>query len=203
MKTSLRADLVAVVLLCVVGTARFACANLVTNPGFETGDFTGWTPTPAGSGSLFGVDSGGAHSGTYEAYFGGITVGSFDSISQSLATSAGGLYQLSFWLANDGDPPNEFRALFNGVVVTDIIDGTAFGYTQIVIPNLLATSSSTTLEFQAYHVPSFFRLDDISVDQTGSSISGVPDAGAAALLLGCSLIGLLLFHCTAGWRQTA
>jgi hypothetical protein len=198
MKASPGSHLVALVLLFV--GAQVASANLVTNPGFETGDFTGWTATPAGSGSFFRVDPSQPHSGTYAPYFGGFVEGSFDSISQSLATTAGGLYELSFWLrSNITNPPNEFRAFFNGVMVYDVIDAPAFPYTQIIIPNLLATGSSTTLEFEAYYVLGFFRLDDISVVQTGF-VNGVPDAGSTALILGCGLVALILAHPAFGWR---
>ena len=51
-----------------------AYANLVQNPGFETGDFTGWTVS--GDISAF---AGSAHSGTYSAAFD-------DAISQGSLT---------------------------------------------------------------------------------------------------------------------
>ena len=50
--------------LVLVVTAGLASANLITNPGFETGDFTGWTP----SGSL-AVNNFNPHSGTFAAQF--------------------------------------------------------------------------------------------------------------------------------------
>ena len=39
--------------LVFIITGRLASANLITNPGFETGDFTGWTETPAATGSAY------------------------------------------------------------------------------------------------------------------------------------------------------
>jgi hypothetical protein len=50
-------------LLGGVGQAR---ADLITNGGFETGDFTGWTTTKSGEGSLR-VVTGAAHNGNYGA----------------------------------------------------------------------------------------------------------------------------------------
>lgn len=44
-------------------TARLTSANLVANPGFETGDFTDWSTFAASTGSNFGVDSSNPHSG--------------------------------------------------------------------------------------------------------------------------------------------
>lgn len=77
-------------LLAATGLAAPASAqNLVTNPGFETGDFSGWTATRAASGSFLGV--GGVHyaaSGNYGAYFGAVGAQA-DSITQFLPTVAG------------------------------------------------------------------------------------------------------------------
>ena len=164
-----------------------ASANLINNPGFETPTpkepFAGWTTTPAASGSFFDVDQFVAHSGSLGAFFGGVTVGSYDSISQTFATTAGSFYIVSFWLENLGDPPSDFRVLFGGNLVLDELNATAFPYTQFTF-SLLATGSSTTLEFQAYHVPSYFGLDDVSVTNS------VPDASSTAMLLGLALSGL-------------
>jgi hypothetical protein len=90
--------------------------NLIVNGGFETGDFTGWTTTPAASGSFFGVVNNGVpflHSGNYAAMFHGETEDSFDSISQTLATVPGLTYTVDFWLSNPQLPivdsfPSEF-----------------------------------------------------------------------------------------------
>src|SRR5436309_2150043 len=114
--------------LCLVGmmlivTAGLASANLITNPGFETGNFSGWTTTPASSGSDFFVDLN-PHSGTYAAWF-GATGSDFDTISQTFATTAGVFYDLTFWLANLNQfqtPDNEFKVTFGGVTVLDLID---------------------------------------------------------------------------------
>jgi hypothetical protein len=51
-----------------------AAGNLVQNCGFETGDLTSWTQTPASEGSSFGVDSINPNSGFDEAFFGSSTV---------------------------------------------------------------------------------------------------------------------------------
>src|SRR5207342_1372158 len=82
--------LLPIALLC---SAAVANANLVTNGGFETGDFTGWTN--GGNTGFTGVDPGIQHSGTYGAFFG--PIGSNGFLSQTLATTAGGVYTLSFW----------------------------------------------------------------------------------------------------------
>jgi len=84
MKTTLKLALILVAIaLCAVASPAFA--NLVANPGFETGDFAGWTQS--GDTSFSGVD-GNPQSGTFAAFFGPIGGNGF--ISQDLATMAGG-----------------------------------------------------------------------------------------------------------------
>ena len=48
--------------------AGAAQANLVTNPGFETGDFTGWALS--GDTTFTGVDGFSPHSGSFGAFLG-------------------------------------------------------------------------------------------------------------------------------------
>ena len=67
---------------------RFASANSIVNGDFETGDFTGWTVTPAASGSNIFVDHGPGPDTTFGAFF-GATGTSSDTISQTFATTSG------------------------------------------------------------------------------------------------------------------
>jgi hypothetical protein len=85
--------LLALTAAAAVSLARPASANLITNPGFETGDFTGWTL--GGFGNV-GVDSSNPHSGSYAAFLGeGSPI-----VKQIVNTVPGGIYTVSFWLAN-------------------------------------------------------------------------------------------------------
>jgi hypothetical protein len=133
--------------------------NLVTNCGFETGDFSGWTTTPAAVGSLFGVGDVNPDSGTYAAYFGATEVGSSDTISQSIPTAPGLTYILSFFIKDAGGSPAQFNAPPIVVNITSEPSPSYFFFGGSVV----ATGSSMTLSFSAYQVPSFFYLDDISV----------------------------------------
>jgi hypothetical protein len=177
--------------IMLIVTGGLASANLITNPGFETGDFTGWTTTSGGSGSLFGV-SGNPHTGTYAAFFGAFG-SNLDAISQTFATTAGVFYDLSFWLANDtgGSLDNEFKVTFGGVPVLDLNNAPDFGYTLYSF-SALATGSSLTVEFAARNGPGYFYLDDVSVESRFAN--GIPDTGSSAMLLGASLVGLILLQ---------
>lgn len=104
--------------------------NLVTNCGFESGDFTGWTlggnlegPPPASLGpgagfgnNYYGVDNTNPHTGTYEGYF-GVQSGPSSvpptaanaiypiTLSQTLSLLPAEYYSVSFYLDQDGPTP--------------------------------------------------------------------------------------------------
>ena len=106
----------------VVGTTQTQAAisicdntprNQVTNCGFETGDFTGWTLTgfdvPGELNNFYGVegtdpfDGISPNSGGWQAYFADV-VGNDTTISQTISTFAGTEYYISFYLAQDTPP---------------------------------------------------------------------------------------------------
>ena len=161
--------------------ARFASANLITNGDFQTGDFTGWTVTPAATGSFIAVDHGPGPDTTFGAFF-GATNTDFDSISQIFATTPAASYTLTFFyqVTNLGVPipaNNKFDVLWNGVSIgaglfpqTDVNPGFGtFTFTE------KATGTSTTLVFEGRNAPSFDFLDNVSVT--------VPDSGSTFGLL--------------------
>ena len=177
--------------VAAVSFAYPAKANLITNGDFETGNFTGWTVTPAPSGSNIFVDHGPGPDTTFGAFF-GATGANFDSISQSFATTRGAFYALIFFyqVTDLGTPipaNNAFDVLWNGVSV----GGGLFPQTNVnpgfsrIIFTLQATSALTTVQFNGRNAPSFDFLDDVSV-----TFSGVPDGGSTVSLLGCALLGL-------------
>ena len=168
-----------------------AKANLITNGGFETGDFSGWTVSATDNDMVVvgSVPLIPPHSGNFQALAG---VG-INSITQNVATTPGSFYVIRFWLAAkifaqvDGAFSVSWGALSvtSGLTPPGIHPYTEFTFT---VP---ALSPTTALQFQ-FSDPNItsntYYLDDISVNPAGV---GVPDGGSTVSLLGCALLGLV------------
>jgi len=160
--------------------------NLVSNCGFETGNFTDWTTVPAVADSLFGVTSSPsyANSGNSAAYFGS-TGGYNDYIYQNLATTPGDTYSVAFYVFAD-DTTGEFVANWGGTNIFTLTTPST-GYIGYNFSEL-ATSSSTQLELGGNTPPSYYYLDDVSVVDTGT-VASTPEP-SSLLLLGSGLLAL-------------
>lgn len=146
--------------------------DLLVNPGFETGNFSGWTLS--GSTAFEGVSTSFAttpYSGNYSAFFG--AVGSYNIISQTIATTVGDTYNISFALDNSGGPYSEVYVAWGGTQVFDIQPSHTFGWNDFGV-DVAATSASTTVSFGFEQVPSYFNLDDASVVDLTSHPAVVP-----------------------------
>lgn len=194
MKTPFFLGLVAVTLALIAAPLS---ANIVTNNGFETGDFTGWT-----TGGFTGVNTFSAHSGTYGAFLGPTEVASF--VSQDLSTNAGSLYNVSFWLRSDEidvanltSSPNgfgSFQVFWDGNLILTLPTNSPFAYTQFSFPGLMATGSTTNLKFVlASGSASFFRLDDVVVNPAATT---VPESFSSLWLI-APVAGMFLSR----WRR--
>jgi hypothetical protein len=179
-------------------------ANLLSNPGFETGNFTGWTVggTNGGSGvelngtvipgtnPIFGTTTEIAHSGDYAAF--GVTAGAtgeFLALSQTLNLAPGN-YDLGYFMGNDSS--SEFGVggtpigiTVNGTPLNIVFNpplqnGINFPITTTaaemveVTSNFSSTGGSTTIQF------------DISGSGTGRAGISVDDFFVVASVPGPS-----------------
>lgn len=184
-------------------------ANLVTNAGFETRDFTGWTLAgnleggppiynpvsgAADGNQYYGVALGNtvypAHSGTAYAYLG------VDSnpilLSQIINTTPGTLYEIDFSLANDYSSSTSYH----NFLLVSFGSETSFALNNV--PGTLrspsgetyvsysfsgfATTTSTVLQLSAQNGAGYFSLDDISVQ-------AVPTPEPSSVLLIACVLG--------------
>ena len=121
--------LLALIAVAALSVAYPAKANLVTNGGFESGDFTpGWTlGGDTGFDSVRGPDFGiNPHSGSFQAAL-SVSTGSF--LSQMLALTVGTTYTVDFWLANNDFGNASFAASLGGVTGFSVTNAGPFGYT--------------------------------------------------------------------------
>ena len=180
-------SILAVVSLLGLGITQSARANLITNGGFETGDFSGWT--------VFGPDNAvvgptpftSPHSGNFQAIFG---FGD-NSISQNVTTTPGSSYVITFWLAanvREGGSPS-ISVNWGGSNIFSESFTTPSGYTEHTF-TVNASSPATQLQFQFSSIfGNVFYLDDISVTR-----AGVPDGGSTVSLLGLALFGVTVLR---------
>lgn len=171
--------LLALTAAAVLSFIQPAKANLITNPGFETGDFTGWTLHSAFFvlGTTGGISP---HSGAFQATndAGGVAL-----LGQTFATTLGQSYTVDFWAATSTGGVLSVLNAGNHTIFSHLF-ATQTGYTEFTF-NFTATNASSGITFLTNGI---FLLDDISVEPTGV---GVPDGGTTASLLGCALVGLV------------
>ena len=159
-------------------TAKAQCAgnsnpNLVTNPGFETGAFIGWTvawPSTADPGVT--VSTLHPHHGAYAAQVG--STAGLNSLSQPISgTFAGSVYSVCFWLANalgsttTHGTPSLLTVRWNGQPVLTLVDPQPFGYRPFQIS--VRATGTDTLRFDEHQVPALFYLDDVYVQAGGTT----------------------------------
>lgn len=136
---------------------------LITNGGFETGNFSSWQHFGNTNNTVVTTGASYVHSGTYGAQIGPVTTPGY--LGQNVPTQIGELYSVSFSVENYGVGPNYFAASWGGApaqMLVDLTNQPAFGWTNYHF-NLLAERPNEYLEFQFRNDPAFFGFDDVSV----------------------------------------
>ncbi len=174
-------------LICSGAPAQ-AVVNLVQNPGFETGDTSGWNVTPFAT-SWFATSGIGGGNPTPPpgggAFFAssGCEASFVCDLSQTLSTTAGTKYTLSFefnpgQLANLN--PSHTVVYWDGTEVQDFAGGLK-GWKSYTFTGLVGTGSDT-LTFQAFDQHNWNGIDNVFVGASGP-VPGAGVAGLAALAL--------------------
>ena len=178
--------LLALTAVAALSVAYPAKANLITNPGFESGNFNGWGTTGSAgavvvTGTAFGIAP---HSGFKQ-------VGSVGgSLFQFVATTPGTSYTIDFWLATSTSPfPKSFGVSWDGATLSSLTNQSNFDYTEYTFTGT-ASTAHTRLEFTFFALfeGGAWLLDDVSVNPVGV---GVPDGGSTVSLLGFASLGMV------------
>ena len=179
--------------------APFCAANLVSNPGFETGNFTSWTivdnASPTSANDFF-IDSSFPHSGSFDAAFG--PAGGIVTLSQTFAVIPSTFNRLSFWLFQSDNPDathlNSFSVSFDGTTIASLSLNNAAAFTgyQFFTATVLAPAVQTTgtLTFSFRNDPGLWSIDDI--------FFGTPEPGT----LGLTAAALIALGIAAKKRRT-
>ncbi|MCX4583417.1 carbohydrate binding domain-containing protein [Streptomyces sp. NBC_01481] len=145
--------------LAVPGTAQ--AANLLSNPGFETGSLSGWSCT----GGLGSAVSSPVHSGT-KALAGAVSASDNAKCTQTVAVQPNTAYTLSGWVRGS--------YVFLGVTGgTSTWTPSATAYTQLSV-SFTTGAAQTTAEIyvNGWYAQGTYYADDISLDGPGGGGGG-------------------------------
>jgi hypothetical protein len=154
-----------------------ASVNMVSNPGFETADFTGWTkygeePMEISDSYIY------VHRGHYGAQLG--STPGLGYLEQDIATTPGQNYFISFWLAPNFGAPNAFSVSFGGNTLLSLVDYPDTGIFQFYSFEAKAVGSSSRLQFAIMQDWGYQGLDDVWV---ATQVSGVPEPATWLMML--------------------
>jgi hypothetical protein len=133
----------------------------------------------------YGIKS---HSGN-SFLWGGAYMGYTATISQTVTTTAGQLYNLEFWLANTNGglaADNNWAIMWNNTTLASASKAADFGYSDYSF--LVSGAGKDTLTFIFNNEPGGFGLDDVSLKTSSVPIS------PSVILFASGLLGLVFFR---------
>jgi MYXO-CTERM domain-containing protein len=166
----------------LVAAPAFA-TNILVNPGFETGDLTGW-PHSAFQGNI-SPSSAQVHDGGFSVKFSSVNAASLAMDQDVDPTPVGLISEVSLWYKRTGNPnasPAGIHLLYTDGTTTDATtDPAATNWTRLdLTPLLVSGKLLQSIQITASGVGQSVYFDDVTV-------SAVPAPGAG--LLGLAALG--------------
>ena len=156
-------------------------ANLVQNPGFETGNLTNWYIT--GDPANMHVGSDDPHSGTYA--FDGSPTGAEGYVNQDFSGLGNNQYDLQFYIDQRNTNGNYFEVQWDGKTIYQLLNSGQTGYQLVQLNGLQASGGTDTLTFGFIGSgQTSWSLDDVDLEQAGT-----PEPGTL-MLLGTGVVSL-------------
>jgi len=155
-----------------------AAANLLTNPGFETGSLSSWTVwSPNGTGSAANVEPNNPHTGSYNAYE--WATGAFQvDLSENNIAVPNGTYTMTGWVWAFSLPSNScymYAKNSGGSGPPAAIITASGGYVQYTITNIVITGGLCECGFFSDGLANQgIRIDDVTLVASGSSAPAAP-----------------------------
>ncbi|MDR4945196.1 CBM35 domain-containing protein [Neobacillus cucumis] len=144
--------------------------NLAVNPGFETGDLTGWTEWhPSTQATSFGVDSYDVHSGNCKLYFWNSTIPYKESVHQTI-NLPNGTYNVSGWVklqAYSGVNPTTSRMELNNYGGSQVnVNFLPSSHWQQVSSTVTVTNGQLNVGFYLdADVNTSLQIDDVTISK--------------------------------------
>ncbi|HLH89324.1 MAG TPA: VCBS domain-containing protein [Xanthobacteraceae bacterium] len=159
----------------VVLNGAGSTVNLLLNPGFESSgtSLTNWGVSPSGSIVVSNTHHSGSHSADTSGTGGG-------TLSQSIATTAGELYTVSFWVEASSGGNGTFSASWNGTPYFSLTGSqlpTTFTQESFTV---MGTGGSVPLAFAMRDTGSnqHVFLDDVSVAPAATAVTALIASGS-------------------------